>query len=175
MQLSEAEKKQLSKNIDLSNLLQFLYVHNLNDINYSSNFFDFVQDTVNSVDSEQVSYHMILYCINTKPSANGTTSFPRPQTAWKKICIHWRNVELSKYIELNKKHNLIRNWNFYQKRGTEIVDPRIERPADASREKLHPDVRLLPPSGSPRHLRHLPTHTQQDKNEKTGLIVDIFI
>ena len=25
------------------------------------------------------------------PSANGSNSFPRPQTAWKKNCIHWRD------------------------------------------------------------------------------------
>ena len=34
-----------------------------------------------------------------KPSANGSISFPlRPQTVWKKKCIHWRNGELNKLL-----------------------------------------------------------------------------
>ena len=52
---------------------------------------------------------------NIKPSANGSTSFPRPQTAWKKKCIHRRNMKLNKNIELNNTTGAIEDAG-----GTEV-------------------------------------------------------
>ena len=50
-----------------------------------------------------------------KPSANGSTSFPRPQSAWKQKCIHRRNMKLNKNIELNNTTGAIEDAG-----GTEV-------------------------------------------------------
>ena len=94
-----------------------------------------------------------------KPSANGRTSFPlRPQTAWKKKCVHRRNVELNnKNIELNKFYKL----------NSQQMDHRARQDGDTGRADNGAGQVLLQlrQNGSPGPRLQAEDHVQQDHRQ----------